>query len=379
MTLRSRWLLVLTAAAMAALACGQPAAVLPTPAEPSPLEPSSEAPGPTAAPAANVVAVMVVQERIELRALDGTLAGSWDAPGISWPRPDWVQAVGEKVYYLKGPEGMVSAVSATGRQDYSYTTMPGLSAFVVSPDERMMAWSTTTYAEGVVSQLWLASIDGSGERMLLQSDPNDDFSDWFALEPVAFGQDGRLVYAWQITGIGGYILFFGYSSLYSVDPPTGSLAPLVALLSDSTGPCWSAVRGDLGYAVGHCLSAAGDLAMRERNLSTGEDRAFPTFADQGQAGGAAYSPSGNRLAYAIARGDPDDEAGQILVRLTPDVDPVPIVSVDGGYFSRLYWLDEDRLLAAGLVDGVDRAYVVTLDGGLTPIAEGGLAGWMRLP
>jgi hypothetical protein len=135
----------------------------------------------------------------------------------------------------------------------------------------------------------------------------------------------------------------------------------------------------VAVAVGNCQGADGALAMRERNLATGIETVFPPFPDQGQAGAGVYSPGGNRLAYAIARSNPDDEAGQIIVRLSPDVGPAPIVSISNGYVGRLYWLDEDRLLVSGMQNGVESAFVVGLDGTLTKVADGSLAGWMRLP
>jgi hypothetical protein len=367
--------------AFGALACGLPSvatvAPSPVPTEGVATEAVPVA-SPTVAPEADIAAVVVQPNSIELYRLDGTPAGSWDAPGIDWPRPDWVQVVGASVYYVDDT-GQLRAVSAQGTAEFAFTASPNLMAFAVSPDEAWLSWATTSYGDKLESQLWMAAIDGSGKRLVAQSDPQDEIADWFALEPVSFAADGRLVYSWQITGIGGYILFFGYSSLYSYDPATTVVTPLAPLLSDSTGPCWNNVRSDLAYAVGYCYGAEGDLAMRERDLATGEDLVFPSFPDQGQAGAAAYSPSGHRLAYAIARGNPDDEAGQIIVRLEPAGEGVPFASISNGYFHLLYWLDEERLLAGGSEGGVDRVYRVGLDGSVTPVAEGRLAGWMVLP
>ncbi|OGT26299.1 MAG: hypothetical protein A2Z17_01660 [Gammaproteobacteria bacterium RBG_16_66_13] len=323
--------------------------------------------------------MVIGDDTVELYRLNGTSAGTWAAPGIHWPRQGSVQTVGSTVYYLKPSTGAVAEVSATGTSDLSFTATAGLSAFTVSPDEGSIAWSTSTYTDQVVSQLWLAAIDGSGIHVALESDPADEIAAWFALEPVAFGTDGSLVYAWQITGIGGYILFGGHSSLYRYDPVSATTTPWAPLLSDSTGPCWNTVREDLAFAVGHCIGTDGTLAVRERNLQSGIDVAFPAFPGQGQAGAGAYSPSGQRLAYAIARGDPDAEAGQIIVRRSPDSPLAPLASITNGYFRILYWLDEDRLLVGGMEDGVEKVFLVGTDGVVTPLAEGPLAGWIHLP
>jgi hypothetical protein len=379
---RYRSLLLFLTLALAALACGFPtpteAPTVLAPAATEPLPLPSEPP-PTAAPTGDVAAVMAGDGHVRLYRLDGTLAATWDAPGIDWPRPDVVQVVGTSVYYVNDAPA-VTSVSATGVREFAFTAGPNLTAFTVSSDEQSIAWSTSTFGEGgIETELWRAAIDGSGMEMVASSKPGDKFPEYFVLEPVAFGSDGRLVYAWQITGIGGYILFFGYSSLYAYDPATSTRSPLAPLTGDSTGPCWSGVRADVAVAEGNCQGADGALAMRERNLATGIETVFPPFPDQGQAGAGVYSPSGNHLAYAIARSNPDDEAGQIIVRLSPDAAPAPIVSISNGYVGRLYWLDEDRLLAGGMQNGVESAFVVGLDGTLTKVADGSLAGWMRLP
>ncbi|HSB90879.1 MAG TPA: hypothetical protein VLD63_12735 [Anaerolineales bacterium] len=379
---RYRSLLLFLTLALGALACGfpspsqAPTAIAPAATEPLPLPTE---PPPTAAPAADIAAVVAGDGQVKLYRLDGTLAATWDAPGIDWPRPDTVQVVGSSVYYINDAPA-VTAVSEKGVSEFAYTATPNLTAFTVSPDEESIAWSTSTFGEaGIETELWRAAIDGTGMEMVASSEPGDAFPEYFALEPVAFGSDGRLAYAWQITGIGGYILFFGYSSLYAFDPATSVHTPLAPLISDSTGPCWSGVRSDLAFAVGYCQWLDGGLAMRERNLSTGVETVFPTFPEQGQAGAGVYSPSGNRLAYAIARSNPDDEAGQIIVRLSPDAAPAPIASIANGYAGRLFWLDEDRLLVGGMQNGVESVFLVGLDGILTKVADGSLAGWMRLP
>ncbi|HET7011023.1 MAG TPA: hypothetical protein VFI11_09630 [Anaerolineales bacterium] len=375
----------------AALACSLPGTPTAPPPEPTlPPEPTAEvlptaemAPTdsgePTAAPTGDVIAVVVSDDLISLYRLDGGSVGRWEAPGITWPRQGWVQVVGGSVYYVKPSTGAVAAVSWTGTTDFSFTAMPNLSAFAVSPDEQFMAWSTTSYTDVPVSQLWMSRLDGSDMRMILESDASDEIADWFVLEPVTFGHDGSLVYAWQITGIGGYILFGGYSSLYRYDPATGTSTPMAALVGDSTGPCWGGIREDLAFVAGHCVGADGTMAMRERNVLAGTENVFPEFPDQGQAGAAVYSPSGNRLAYAIARSNQDDEAGQIIVRMSPEAAPASIASITDGYFRILFWLDESQLLVGGMEAGQDQVYLVQLDGTRFSVAPGVLAGWMRLP
>jgi hypothetical protein len=142
--------------------------------------------------------------------------------------------------------------------------------------------------------------------LIAQTETLDDIAEFFVLEPVRWLDDGDLVYAWQVTGIGGYILFFGWSSMYSYDVASGAISPVASLAPDVTAPCWTGLTGDGAFAAGAC-GAAGEVI--ERNTQTGVDTVFPVLADQGQAGAAAHAPLGTRMAYAIARGDPEDEAG----------------------------------------------------------------------
>jgi hypothetical protein len=209
---------------------------------------------------------------------------------------------------------VVRRVTTAGIETLDFTAGEEMATltFAVSADEERIAWTHSSYeAEGVVSELWIANIDGSDAQLVVESDPSDSIDEYFALEAVRW-EDGDLIYAWQVTGIGGYILFFGWSSFYRYSPLDDFTTALVPVSAEGTGPCWYAVSPDGMYAVGGC----GEGGMRERDLVIGTETAFPVLPDQGQQGAAAYSPSGERLAYAIARGNYEDESGQVLVRLS---------------------------------------------------------------
>ncbi len=175
-----------------------------------------------------------------------------------------------------------------------------------------------------------------------------------------------------MTGIGGYILFFGWSSLYRYSPADGGSTPLSQPPRMGTCPCWYGLSPDGAYAVTGC----GQDGMMERELATGTDTAFPVMPDQGQQGAAAYSPSGERLAYAIARGNPDDEAGQVLVRLRRGEAPTSIASQSPGYFERILWADEDRMVVGYFLSEGGSVDLLNVDGTRSPIGDGALIGLM---
>lgn len=315
-----------------------------------------------------------------LVALDGTSSGNLPATGLDWARHGRIQVVGESIYYVDSAGsslgGVVRKVTEGEATELPFTLADPMAVltFAVSPDETRIAWAYALWDEsGNHSELWAANLDGSAAQLVAAASPSDELEDYYVLEPVSWLPDGNLVYTWQISGIGGYILFFGYSSLYRFDTLSGATTPLAALEPSTGAPCWSSLSPDGEFAAGAC---APDHSMMEWNLTTGTRTVFPAFPGQGQAGAGVYSPSGARLAYAIARGDPDDEVGQVIVRLHPGETPVSIVSQVGGYFDSLLWPDDERLVVGYWQDDESRVDLLRLDGTRSPIGVGRLVGLM---
>lgn len=376
---RIRTLPVLLVLIAALVACGPGGAVGPTLAPPDSPTVAPTIPPATEAPAADPIVVTHQGPAFNLYALDGTLLETRPADGLEWARPNTAQVVGDDIFYVAtqapDPGAVVRRLSPTGAEDLAFTATDdiGALAFSVSDDGSRIAWSQTTWGGPPDSHLWIANLDGSGTTLVAESDPSDDIAEHFVLEPVKWLSNDDLVYAWQISGIGGYILFYGWSSLYQFDPDTAAVAPLAPLLSDSQGPCWSDVTHDGLFAVGACGPFP---QMVERDTATGVETHFPVFAEQGQAGAGTYSPSGSRLAYSIARSDMENEAGQVLIVSSRGATPAPAIPSEPGYHHHLHWIDEDRLvvgftpLEGSVVD------LLHLDGGRSRIGEGVLIGLM---
>ena len=167
------------------------------------------------APAEPII-IAHVEPSFHLNALDGTLLETRSAEGLEWARPNAAQVVGEDSFYVQdqSPEqgAVVRRVGPVQAQDLEFTRSPQGNnlAFAVSPDGARIAWSSTAWGcAAPVSQLWLADIHGEGTQLVGETDPKDEINEWFVLEPVEWLEGGDLVYAWQVTGIGGYILFDG--------------------------------------------------------------------------------------------------------------------------------------------------------------------------
>jgi len=373
-------ILVVSLLLAGALACALPSPGTPAPTEPPPpaseIPVGSEVPPETVAPPPETVVpppepsvVMQNGGQFEIRALDGTLLESRSAAGLSWAQPGVAQVVGDAIYYVdtggSGLGGMVKRVTPAGTEELPFTAVPSLTslAFAVSEDQSRIAWGTSTWSgTAPTSELWMANIDGSGAQMIVQSDPNDAIDDFYVLEAVQWTPDNNLIYAWQISGIGGYILFFGYSSLYEYNVATGSSAPLAPFMESPGAPCWDAISPDYAYAAGGCGFEADSRHMVEVELASGVQSSLPLWpVDQGQLGAAAYSPSGVQLAYAIARGNMDDEYGILLVRPSRGAALQSVGEIGPGYIDRVFWVDEGRLVIGYWQGGTAETGLITMD------------------
>jgi len=86
---------------------------------------------------------------------------------------------------------------------------------------------------------------------------------------------------------------------------------------------------------------------------------------------------GNAHGVRHRPGDPEDEAGQLLLVAAKGEGPSLVASHAPGAFDEIQWIDEGRM-AVGYWDGeatfVD---VVAVDGSRSPVGQGWLIGLMR--
>lgn len=312
--------------------------------------------------------------------LDGTLMETRLATGMTdWSHPNSYQVVGDVIYYVDsggdGVGGNVKRATVAGIESLPFTAVPDMSIlkFAISGDGSMIAWAAGEWGN---SNLWVSDINGGGAQLVIQSDPSLGLEDFYVLEPYRWTMDGHLLFAWQISGIGN-ILYFGYSSMYRYDPVSGEITALYEAPTGGGGPCWYTISEDDFYLVGTCREASAAPGLREREVATGIETVLPLLPNQDQTGSAIYSPSGMKLAYSYARGGMDDVDGYIAVRLIPGDDPITITSIMDGYFQKILWVDDERLVVQGSQADVLRGYLLTLDGVLTPIADGELIGLMQ--
>jgi Tol biopolymer transport system component len=232
-------------------------------------------------------------------------AGSLDV----WRLPDESQVVNDAIYYRSADKTVVRA-AAQGSRKLEGIPAENLSAFKVSPDEKLIAWTSNQWDQTPArSNLWVANLDGSQARQVMTA-TLDASSELLVPLPYRWTDDGQLLIVEVPTGIGGYILYRAYSTLHLYDPPTGEIKPLYRP-ETSLRMCLSGVTPDLTRIAFGC-DDSGAGAVSVLTVADGQTTIVPDLPEQNVAGSARFSPSGGWLAYR-SRGAIPTTSGQMAV------------------------------------------------------------------
>lgn len=316
--------------------------------------------------------------------LDGSLRYKAPAPELEYPTFYALTVLKEAVYYAsEGMEKSIFRTSADGAIKLDLTVQK-LSAFKVSPDEKWIAWSTFNgEVNPPSSQLWVGNLDGKGgvtnakQIASYSIDPSQAL--W--LVPIKWAEDnsGRLFFERSMIGLGGYILYGGHFSLYGYDTTSGQITTYVAA-EENPGMCIDTVRLDLDKVVFNCVKGSHQVTIR--TMENSQEVMVPALPEQGTAGSTEFSPSGQWLAYAVARNNPDDEAGQVVVVPSDlSAEPKVIYKVSQQRYPVVQgWIDDETLLLTIFNNNEPRNTVLTIkrDGtGAQEIASGQFVGWVK--
>jgi Tol biopolymer transport system component len=228
-----------------------------------------------------------------------------------------------------------------------------------------LAWDRLTInAENntAASQLWIASADGTDARSILE-----ETGAGRALVAGRWSRDGqRLFFSKEPLGLGGYILFGGASNLWAYNLADGSAA---ALLPDPGVACIDDLSPDETLIAHHCANTTLSIVQIASGTTTTINP--PEGVEANFTGSARFSQNGPQVAFAIARGNPDNEQGWVAVSDGLE-GPSRLVAASpaGQYFQVAAWLDADTLVLQswGATPGV---WLVNSDGSdLRQIAEG---------
>ena len=207
-----------------------------------------------------------------------------------------------------------------------------------------LAWSTQNIGGDQSSTIKISAPDGTQFDTILTQDLLNPPSQ---LVVEFWSADGQWLYfSKEPVGLGGYILFSGASNLYKINVSTKEVAKVIPQgAGDNPQACLDAISGDFRYVAEHCSQNI----IRILDLSSGGSSIFNPPADitsgHQLAGSARFSPDGNKLAYAIAKGVQDNEQGWVVVSDTGiDNSRVILTSQAGSYFTIAGWLDDQTLL-----------------------------------
>jgi len=189
--------------------------------------------------------------------------------------------------------------------------------------------------------------------------------------------DGQSLYfSKEPVGLGGYIPFSGASNLYQINIATKEVTEIIPQGS-STEPqaCLDAISGDYRYVADHCTQNV----ITIRDLQTGTSTTIQAPADVTDyrlMGSARFSPAGDRVAFALAQGNPDSERGWVAVAdRTGSTSTMILAGEAGSYYTVLGWLDNQTLLVQsnsfGSQNVGNQLFTVGTDGSnLTKVADG---------
>jgi hypothetical protein len=336
-------------------------------APPSPTAP----PAPSDTPAVEPAALFVVQQpdnNVVLVTVDGEVRPLTEAPASVYALTNLTGDVSQpQQVYALGPAGVQPLAFIQG---VSY----GVSAWTdPATGETRLAWDHFGTDTGLVSQIYVSDPGGSNVRELITESGSER-----VLRVVGWSADGqRLYYSKEPLGLGGYILFSGVSDLWVYDWATGAMsnpvpetATSIICLDDFTDP--------LALVAYHC--DPGQVSVLDLNL--GQTSAVVPPADivgeVGVMGDARLNPAADRVAFALARGNPEDEQGWVAVADGLAGPGLLIATADpGDVFNVVDWLDDSTLILQSNAASPG-LWLVNADGsGLRRLADGRWLGLLR--
>ncbi len=256
-------------------------------------------------------------------------------------------AVGGTVYSLDMNSYSVTATDAVGTRTLGFIAKANYGLAVWPGDASsgpLLAWGTQLDPSNRQTNLMTSAPDGSQLQILQieQAAKNAPFQ----MIAQRWSADGKSLYfSKEPVGIGGYILYGGASSLYRIDLATQQITDLIPIdFQKGIFTCLDALSPDYSMVADHCT--AGVITVR--SLDTGHSVTIlppSEVTDSGVMGSARFSPDGSRLAFALAKGNPDAEQSWLAVSDGLDGgSKLVLTGKTGEYFTVLGWLDDGTLL-----------------------------------
>jgi hypothetical protein len=336
------------------------------PVEPAatPIVTATAALEPTPAPAANTrILVQTLDGALILVSADGTAEPfALDLPDLFLFGPYPLgKLAGGTAYLLSSPgvNAQAFAIDGSGSRLLDFIG-PEASSLVAGQSAGIahLAWSETAIApDGLTSQLFIAESSGANQQSAGQhtSATNE------VLVAAGWSADGqRVYYSSEPTGFGGYILFGGFSSFYAFNRPDGSTSPIVPRESGYT-ICLDELSPDGRLVALHCHNQVAILDWAAGTTRTIQPPAEVT--EFGQLGSVRFSPDGRRVAFALARGEPENEQGWVALSDGLEGSSRLILSSEPGeYVQVMGWLDNQTFVLQSWKGGTPTIWLAYTDG-----------------
>jgi hypothetical protein len=343
---------VLCSLALAILACNSAGGIISGASTPTPVSPATPAMTATATitpvPLLPQLAVQLPDQSVWLYQPDGQSRLLTQA-NLSFTSPLYryfahQAAVNETLYLVADTADFTARVyslSASGVTPLDFIEKIGEGFDVTVNTPVRVAWDTYTTETTLTSQIFVSALDGTQPQAVLTESNSDRI-----LVVAGWSRDGQQLYfSREPLGLGGYILFGGLSNLSVYTVADGSSQELIS--SEAAGTiCLDALSPAPRehWVADHCATHT----VAVRNLQTGERNELSPPAGLTEAnftGSARFSPDGTRVAYALARGEPENEQGWAAVSEGLSGGSHLIATgAPGGYFTVVGWLDANTVV-----------------------------------
>jgi len=372
-------------------ACGQPGSTaLPTATSPVPTQPiptvlAPTQPAPTGTPIGQLTKAPFVS--IAVRAPDNSIQIVNTQVPVD-PRPVQITTgllpqagvVSGTVYawawdFTTQPRAV--AMDKDGTRPLDFIRSPSYGLAVLSGNQPRLGWATWPISVGVPSQLLVSATDGSQLTTLLTD--TTPITAPYQHQWVArrWSRDGHSLYfSTEPDGMGGYILFEGPSSLYRVNVNDRSVQEVIPYNVDGYPMCIDELSSDERLIADRCAKTS--IAIHD--LSSGQTTTIHPPADVTGfkfVGSARFNPDLTRVAFALAKNNPDAEQGWVAVSDSlSGGSKLVVTGKPGEHFTVAGWLNADTLLlqSNSLTCNppcTSSLWVVKVDGsGLTHITDG---------
>jgi len=277
-------------------------------------------------------------------------------------------------------QAKVIAVDANGSHDLTFIQNPnyGLAIWRGGLGKLpLLGWGTQPTATSQTSSLQISHPNGSNLETLLTID--SETAGPIQLVAEFWSTDGQsLFFSKEPSGIGGYILFSGASNLYKIDIKTKDITEIIPQ-TPMTSPqtCLDAISGDYRFVADHCTQNV--ITIRDlQGGGTTPIQAPTDVTGYRLMGSARFSPTDDRVAFALALGDPNNERGWVAVGASSGGEAKTILVGDAGsYYTVQGWLDDQILLVQSIPIGNpnvgSQLFAVGADGSNpTVVADGNL-------